>query len=375
MLLGLLILKVFKHVRHPLYQFPGPFLASFSNIPHSSWFLGGRQPYKLLELHEKFGPVVRTSPNELSFSSSLAWKDIYGFRQGHKPFVKSAFYDGGSFADQAHSIVSERDPGVHGRMRRDLASAFSDRSLKDQESLIADVVDLFIEQLGTHGSGEDGTDLVMWFNLTTFDIIGSLAFGESFGGLQSGKFHFWIKLVTKALRQGALADTMNRFPWVASIFKLLMPNFIEKLNQDTKAHEAHTLNLIERRLNSPSERPDFLTRILQNPDSRRITKVQLAAHASDFVTAGSETTATTLSCVTYYLLRSPRVMKILRSEIDSTFKSHGDIAATTASNLKYLRAVCLEGMRMYAPLPFPLPRIVPEGGDAVDGHFLPAGVC
>lgn len=304
----------------------------------------------------------------------MAWKDIYGFRQGHKSFIKSAFYDGGSFADQAHSIVSERDPKVHGQMRKDLAYAFSDRSLKDQESLIADVVDMFIEQLGVHGSGEDGTDLVMWFNLTTFDIIGSLAFGESFGGLQSGQFHFWIKLVTKALRQGALADTMSRFPWIASVFKFLMPKFIENLNRDTKVHEAHTLELIENRLKSPTERPDFLTRILQNPDTERITKVQLAAHASDFVTAGSETTATTLSCVTYYLLKSPRVMKLLRNEIDSAFTSYGDITATAASNLKYLRAVCLEGMRMYAPLPFPLPRIVPEGGDTVDGHFLPAGV-
>lgn len=29
---------------------------------------------------------------------------------------------------------------------------------------------------------------------------------------------------------------------------------------------------------------------------------------------------------------------------------------------------------MYPPLPFALPRVVPEGGDTVDGHFLPAGV-
>ena len=29
---------------------------------------------------------------------------------------------------------------------------------------------------------------------------------------------------------------------------------------------------------------------------------------------------------------------------------------------------------MYAPLPFALHRVVPEGGNAADGHFLPAGV-
>ena len=29
---------------------------------------------------------------------------------------------------------------------------------------------------------------------------------------------------------------------------------------------------------------------------------------------------------------------------------------------------------MYPPLPFALPRVVPEGGDTVDGKFVPAGV-
>ena len=67
-------------------------------------------------------------------------------------------------------------------------------------------------------------------------------------------------------------------------------------------------------------------------------------------------------------------MSILRSEIDSAFTAYNDINATAASRLKYLHAVVLEGMRMYAPLPFALPRVVPEGGDIVDGHALPAGV-
>ncbi len=71
-------------------------------------------------------------------------------------------------------------------MRKYLAHAFSDRSLKEQESLVAEVVDLFVIQLREHASSKEGADMVMWFNLTTFDIIGSLAFGESFGGLQSG---------------------------------------------------------------------------------------------------------------------------------------------------------------------------------------------
>jgi hypothetical protein len=62
----------------------------------------------------------------------------------------------------------------------------------------------------------------------------------------TGKFHFWIGLVTKALRQGALADTMNRFPLFARIFKVIMPKAIDALIRDTRIHEAHTMALIDR---------------------------------------------------------------------------------------------------------------------------------
>lgn len=170
------------------------------------WFLGGRQPYKLLDLHKKYGQcwidssikgfgtiqsilclgtVVRTAPNELSFSSSQSWKDIYAFRPGHKTFIKSEFYDGGSFADQAHSIVSERDPTEHGKMRKYLSHAFSDRSLSEQEHLISSVIDSYILKLGK--VGHHGLDLSKTFEMIAFDIIGSLAFGETFGGSESGQ--------------------------------------------------------------------------------------------------------------------------------------------------------------------------------------------
>lgn len=170
--------------------------------------MGGRQPFKLLELHKKYGPVVRVAPNDLSFNSAASWRDIYSFRQGHKPFIKSEFYDGGVFADQAHSIISERDPVVHGQMRKFLSHAFSDKSLKDQEPLVSEVVDDFMTQLGVHASEEKGVNIVTWYNLTTFDIIGSLAFGESFGGVKSGRVPFWSHLdsTDRILRCNASLD-------------------------------------------------------------------------------------------------------------------------------------------------------------------------
>jgi cytochrome P450 len=114
------------------------------------------------------------APNELSFSSSQSWKDIYGVRKNSATFIKSDFYDGGNFANQASSIVSQRDPVKHNEMRKFLSSAFSDRSLREQEYLVSQIIDDFIKQVGDLGSRPGGVDMTLWMNLLTFDIIGEL---------------------------------------------------------------------------------------------------------------------------------------------------------------------------------------------------------
>lgn len=129
-----------------------------------------------------------------------------------------------------------------------------------------------------------------------------------------------------------------------------------------------------RRVNKETDRKDFLTRILEHRDEENISDIQIAAHASDFVLAGSETTATALSCITYYLLHTPHALRALQDEIRGTFSSYDEINASSTAPLRYLQAVALEGMRIYPPLPFALPRVVPEGGDVVNGHLLPGGV-
>lgn len=357
---------------HPLAKFPGPYAAAISNLPYCYWFLGGRQPYEMVNLHKKYGPIVRTAPNQLSFNTANSWKDIYGSRQGHRPFIKSEFYEGGSFADQYGSIVSERDPAAHGRMRKYLSSAFSQRSLSEQEGLIQAIIDEFMDRMQGFVAKDESLDITQWFNILTFDIIGDLAFGETFGGVGSGVTHPWISRIRGAMTQGALADCFQRFPLLAKFVMTVAPGPIQKAIADTKINERYAIDLVQKRIARKTNRKDFMTRILEYRDEDKIPDIQIAAHASDFVIAGSETTATALSCIVYYLCHTPRAQERVKQEIRNGFVKYQDINATTTSNLEYLNAVILEGLRIYPPLPFALPRIVPDGGDTVDGHWLPA---
>ncbi|KAI3322259.1 cytochrome P450 [Xylariaceae sp. AK1471] len=374
--LSQIIRGIYNLFFHPLAKVPGPLAAAWSNIPFSYWFHGGRMPYKILALHEKYGPIVRVAPNEISFNSPQSWNDIYGFRAGHQTFIKSDFYDGGPFASRGvHSIVSERNVDVHGQMRRHLAHAFSDHSLSEQEAIVAETVDKFIRLAGRRGARPEGFDMGKGLEMMTFDIIGDLAFGETFGGVDSDEPHPWIAIAMGALRQGALGDTFKRFPMAATLVKTLMPGKIAKLTEETTHNEDMAIALTVKRIDRhESARKDFMTRILEQRDPEKVSDLQLAAHASDFVVAGSETTATALSCILHHLFKNPDVMAKLEQEVRSSFQSYQDISASSTLPLKYLKAVILEGLRIYPPLPFALPRVVPPGGDTVDGYFLPAGI-
>ncbi|CAG8976720.1 hypothetical protein HYALB_00012518 [Hymenoscyphus albidus] len=108
-------------------------------------------------------------------------------------------------------------------------------------------------------------------------------------------------------------------------------------------------------------------------DDTHVSDIQFAAHASDFVIAGSETTATTRAVTIHYLLSNPLILQTLTDEIPNKFNKEEDICAASTAGLKYLHAVCLEALQMYAPLPLGLPSVVPKGGALVDGYPVPEG--
>lgn len=321
---------------------------------------------------------MRVAPNDLLFNSAQAWQDIYGFRQGHKTFIKGVFYEGGVFASRGvSSIDTERDPQRHANMRRLLANAFSMTSLTEQEELIRHTIDNFIELFKKKTIEQGGAfDVTKGYERMTFDIIGDLAFGEPFGALETETPHPWVESLLSSLSKGALNETSKRFPILAQIGMFFFHKQVAKLFEAAAENAEYAIKAIERRVQRETNRKDFYTRILEQRDNERhkVSDLELAAHAWDFVAAGSETTATAMSTVTFYLLRNPDVMAKLKDEVRGVFNSAAAIKNSTTAPLSYLEAVCREAMRLYPPLPFALPRLVPEGGDTIDGQWVPGGV-
>jgi cytochrome P450 len=162
---------IYRLFFHPLRHFPGPWTYAASKLPRLwVWSIKGEGVRRITDLHTRYGSVVRISPNELSFADAAAWVDIYGPRQGtYRENAKDQRqYSSVNPADWETSILTS-SAGNHARQRRMLAHAFSERSLRGQEGLIKNYVDLLMERLNERGGKV--VDIVLWFNFTTFDIM------------------------------------------------------------------------------------------------------------------------------------------------------------------------------------------------------------
>ena len=95
------------------------------------------------------------------------------------------------------------------------------------------------------------------------------------------------------------------------------------------------------------------------------------------IIAGSETSATALGGITYYLCKSPSALQKLKLEIRTTFQNDSGITFSSTASLPYLNAVIEEGLRLYPPTPHAALRTTPPGGSMIDGHLIPEGtvVC
>lgn len=87
-------------------------------------------------------------------------------------------------------------------MRKMLNPAFSQRGLIEQEAIISVIIDKFISLLGQKaGPATKGLNMTKWFEMNSFDILGEMAFGESFHSLDTGElFGSWTHIETKSQR-------------------------------------------------------------------------------------------------------------------------------------------------------------------------------
>jgi cytochrome P450 len=322
------------------------------------------------KLHLKYGPVVRYAPNNLSYTDERAWKEIYGFKKP-APFKNPEAY--GVPPNKVPGLLSAGDE-AHSRMRRVFSHAFSDKALKEQEPLFVKYIDVLVSKIKEMATAEPEKpiDIVRWLNFTTFDIMGDLTFGEPLGLLEKSDYTPWAALIFQVLRAGTYIRVLKMSPLINAVLKLWIPRSLKKKRDE---HFNFSIDRVNKRLDTKSERPDIWGLVLRQQElGRGLSLDEMHSNAGLFMGAGTETTATELSGLLYYLLSNPTKMDILVKEIREAFPTEEDMSMERIAKLEYLHACLEESLRMYPPVPIGLPRIVSGNGTKICDDIIPAGV-
>lgn len=361
---------------HPLRKFPGPLLNRATILPKLYHLSQGHLIYHIKDIHTHHGPVVRIAPNELAFTDPQAWRDIFsrqaagGGKHSHNKGLSPdmAFYN--PFNDQPPSIISSSDEAHH-ELRKRLSPGFSERAMRAQEGLIGGYVDLLMQRLRENSVDSAGrpksVNMRDWIAYATFDIIGSLTFGEDFGCLEGSGYHPWIDLVLASFRGRVRIQIFKSLGILKPanwIMRRLGVGYTSRL-----MHFELVKSKTQKRIDLGTGRDDFLDTLIE----RGMSLEELKRNATLLINAGSETTATLLTGTVYLLSMHKDVLRRLVDEVRSRYQSKEEITLTSVNGLSYMLAVLDEALRCYPPDGVSSPRIVPPCGHEIAGWFVPGG--
>ncbi|EMR64619.1 putative trichothecene c-15 hydroxylase protein [Eutypa lata UCREL1] len=242
------------------------------------------------------------------------------------------------FQEVPHSVIAA-DSENHSRLRRVLANGFSAQSMIKQEYLIKGYIDLFFERMEEHHLSGKPVDVVKWYNYTTFDVIGDLAFGEPFDCLENSNYHTWVAMIFEQFKDAQMIGQLRRaYPALNVAIGPIVRFFAgKKIREQEELVEIK----VDKRLALRSERPDFIdVMTAPGPDGKsKLSLKELQQNANLLIVAGSETTATTLCGVTSLLCTHPQVFAKLKEEVSSAFSTEAEITLLSVQKLKYMTAV------------------------------------
>ncbi|KAI1383399.1 cytochrome P450 [Hypoxylon trugodes] len=367
---------VYNAYFHPLASLPGPFLYRTTEFPYRWQQVRGRETYILAKLHQKYGHVVRIAPNDVSYTGPEAWKAIYGHHVTPGGSYLSRNLPAGPDMDAYGALgVFNAEGEEHARKRHHFNPAFSDRALREQEPIVMQYINGLMNSFTKKAKTGEPVDLSQWFDFVTFDVIGDIMFGSDvFGCVESSRYHPLVSDLFSRFEAIVLNMAFERIaPPLASLLRILTPNHIK---QRQKAHADTIKSLVDCRLNTITNRPDFISFLLSQDRKAPFTAAdrnEIYPTASQTMLAGSETIATTLSGCILFLLQHPDAMAKAKQEIRTTYKSVDEINPSALATNKYFLAVLDESMRLYTAVPGHIRRYVPAGGCNILGTFIPEG--
>ncbi|SPO02789.1 related to benzoate 4-monooxygenase cytochrome P450 [Cephalotrichum gorgonifer] len=320
----------------PLAKIPGPRVSLFTSLVLKWNELRANRRGYIHALHVRYGPVVRVSPHEVSFTSALAVKEIYC--SGGSGYDKTEFYDLFRVYGR-RTMFTTLNKSDHSKRRRIIADRYANSNIMRPVSMtgIQERASKFITKCN-ESVGQSLDIFLCTQNKDHEEMMHQVASDDS---LQNRLIEFY-------------SPTLHQVT-AKLLYSLAKP-------RETPMADEFVL-----KASGQSDPADFtlLKRMLEKSE---LDPIDYAAECLDHMAAGIDTTGDALCFLMWELSRpgSFHFQEKLRAELR-------DRAGKPLDQLPFLEAVVSEGLRYFPAIPMSLPRYVPHGGKVIDGYVVPGG--
>lgn len=324
--------------------------------------------------------MVRTGPNDLSYTDERAWQDVLG----STPAAKYGMPKDEGLARLIGDEMTNPNAAIphaeqkHTRMRRAFAPALTKQALRLQSPMILGHVDQLIDTM--HQRSLDPINMVEMYAFCVYNIFTDLFLGESLDLFKSDTYHAWVGSFTGFAKGTTMMGALHHFPVMRYVLKAVLLT-VGKSQRD--AFLSVCFERFDRRLAAAAtsiDRPDLLHFAMGSTSEKsHLSTEELRDFAPFLIIGGGETTPTLLSGLTYLLLNDEPRRARLTAEIHAHFPPSDDednspvMTMDALSQLPYLNACINEALRLYPPIAGAVERVVPPGGASILGTHVPGG--
>lgn len=310
---------VYRIFFHPLAKYPGPWLGKFTDlVPYWAVFQN-RRTLMQYELLSKYGSPVRVGTNELLFSDMQSWGDIYG--QSSNPCTKDPSVYNMFTVTGAINVANAVHRPQHARLRRLLSHGFSANALLESESLTADKIEYFVDNIML-AKGTDGpVEVYRKIHEHYLDIVSHLSFGAPFNCLKGENPDAFHDVEAFA----NIVPAISFFPLLrfAPIpFVQINLRRLRRLQTVATDNVTSFTNRVTPSKDKGGLQKSFLANLVTAKDAETgstLSMPELVEHAIIFLVAGSGTTASAMTYLLWELGRRKEVQERLSTEIRDAF--------------------------------------------------------
>ncbi|OSX57143.1 hypothetical protein POSPLADRAFT_1186057 [Postia placenta MAD-698-R-SB12] len=352
--LGLLYVVYERLVLSSLSKVPGPAIAATTRLVLMYYEFTRRRRRWIHALHKKYGPIVRIAPDEISFATWDAAKEIY-VSEG-SGYDKTLFYK--LFDNyETECMFSTLDRAPHGERRKRIADRYSKTFIMQPDVIsgVQERAEQFVAKC-TEKPGSEAVDVYIYLHCYAIDCITYHLFDPH--GLNSLADASDLMKVKELSHHDNLKDSYMQY-YFTELFRYTA-SFSRRVDR-SKRIAAQIINIARR---SDIAEHTVLYRLQTHED--KLDTRSIASELLDHTLAGLDTTGDGLCFLMHQLSlpASAAIQEKLRLELTEN-------TSMPIDDLPYLDAVVKEGLRCFSPIPMSLPRKVPRGGRTIGDIFLP----